>query len=151
MHDFIISYRIDTTDEHTVEAHLRACDTRFMSLSADADALPAYAKKLASRARRCEAWAGQALVGLVALYCNDSHSRTAFISNVSVLPDWGGKGIATRLLGSATELARLAGMHEIRLEVDRGNVRAIGLYRKAGYAALPGASPAMSMARLTDS
>lgn len=90
------------------------------------------------------------MFGLVALYCNDSHSGTAFISNVSVLPDWGSKGIATRLLESALEQARLAGMQEIRLEVDRGNVHAIGLYRKAGYAALPGETPAILMARVTD-
>ena len=38
------------------------------------------------------------LVGLVAAYCNASDRRLAFVTSVSVLPDWSGQGLASRLI-----------------------------------------------------
>jgi len=143
----VISYRVNTTDQKAIETHLRTCDTKFMFLPDYLDSLHTYAAKLGSNALRCEAWAAQKLVGLIAIYCNDHGTRTAFISNVSVLPDWHKRGIATQLLARAIEEARLAGMHEIRLEVDQDNASAIGLYCKAGFSKVSGTAQSIFMQR----
>ncbi|WP_300760034.1 GNAT family N-acetyltransferase [Janthinobacterium sp.] len=147
MHAPAISYRVNTTDQQLIETHLRTCDMQFMFLSDDHDGLHAYAEKLSSRALRCEAWAAHKLIGLIAIYCNDHNTRIAFISSVSVLPDWYSRGIATQLLARAIEEARLAGMHEVRLEVDQDNTSAIALYYKAGFSKVSATAQSIYMQR----
>lgn len=115
---------------------LRACDAGFVPpLSARVD-IDAYAAKLAAQARLVEAWDGDALAGLVALYCNDHATGVAHISNVSVAPAHARRGIAARLLGEALAIARAAGMRRAQLNVHDANAAALALYRNHGFIAL---------------
>jgi len=81
-----------------IAAHLRACDNMFVPpLSGRVD-IDSYAKKIADKSIRFEGWVEGELVGLVAVYCNDGAAPFAYITSVSVLPQWGGRGIASQLV-----------------------------------------------------
>jgi ribosomal protein S18 acetylase RimI-like enzyme len=113
--------------------HFVRCDTRFIPrLSARVD-IPDYAQKIATKAMRFEAWSGTALVGMVAAYCNDRDTLCAYITSVSVLEEWAGQGIALRLLNQCIAHARTIGLRQIGLQVGTDNVRARGLYARAGF------------------
>ncbi len=114
-------------------AHLHACDDDFSpSLSARVH-VDRYAEKISQNAVRFEAWAASELVGLVAMYANDHATGVAFITHVSVLPTWQGRGIASFLVAQSTRYAWASGMKCIKLSVHRGNGPALALYRKLGF------------------
>jgi ribosomal protein S18 acetylase RimI-like enzyme len=117
-----------------IAEHLLRCDFDFVPPLSDRVAICDYAKKIASKATRFEAWSGDKLVGLVAAYCNDQEKCIAYITSVSVLREWTGNGIAARLLKQCIEYAAASGMRQISLEVASDNMPAIGLYEKSGFA-----------------
>ncbi len=61
--------------------------------------------------------------------------RDAFIDEVYLTPDHQGKGIGALTLAFIEEQARALGLRALRLEVSKGNLRALGLYQKAGFQA----------------
>ena len=108
-----MQYRRDTATTDDVHAHLTRCDADFTPpLSARLD-LGDYAAKLAERAARFEAWDGGRLVGLVAAYVTPGASE-AFISNVSVVPELRGHGVAAALVGDCIDRARGSGAATLR-------------------------------------
>jgi ribosomal protein S18 acetylase RimI-like enzyme len=128
-----IRYRHNTSTERDVAEHLQCCDASFIPrLSARTD-LPEYSHKITSKAERFEAWSTDRLVGLVAAYCNDMNTRIAYITSVSVLQEWTGKGIARRLVDDCVDHARGIGMTRIALEVFSDNLPAIRLYEGRGF------------------
>jgi GNAT superfamily N-acetyltransferase len=130
-----IVYRRDTASIDQLGALLHGCDASFIPpLSSRVD-LAAYARKIASHALRLEAWQGTAPVALLAMYCNDLDSRTAYITSVSVLPACARRGIASALLSEAIRQARAAAMRRIELEVDANNDAAWRLYQTHGFGA----------------
>jgi GNAT superfamily N-acetyltransferase/2-polyprenyl-3-methyl-5-hydroxy-6-metoxy-1,4-benzoquinol methylase len=129
----MIDYFLNKTTELEIYNHLLACDAEFVEALLERTDIKEYSKKIYNRAERFEAWAGDALVGLVAAYCNDQIKRMAYITSVSVLSDWQGKGIAAHLISRCIEHAERQGMQCISLEVARGNNPAIGLYKKCGF------------------
>lgn len=80
-----------------------------------------------------EAWADDLLIGLVAVYCNDKKSRSAFITSVSVLQSWQGKGVAFHLLESCIKYVTQQNFISVELEVETTNTEAIKLYTKMGF------------------
>ncbi len=127
-----LTFDKNRADAHAISAHLRSCDALFVPpLSARVDLL-AYGVKLTTHAVLFEAWAESALVGLVAGYANAPDRQDSFVTNVSVLPDWHGQGIASRLLDAFVDHARVAGFARVVLSVDARNDRARSLYRKHG-------------------
>jgi len=117
-----------------VEAHLTACAQSFTPPLGERLAIPDYAAKLVARAERFEAWEGPALIGLVAVYCNDPARIAAFVTNVSVVPARTGIGLGRRLLAAAITYARALGFARMALSVDRGAAAALRLYRSFGFA-----------------
>jgi ribosomal protein S18 acetylase RimI-like enzyme len=126
-------------------AHLRACDADFVPPLSQRVDLAAYADKLLRHALRVEAWHQERLVGLVALYCNDSEGHCAFVTSVSVEPALRGTGLARRLVARACERARATGMKRARLELHPDNSAARRLYERAGFAAQPGHGAILTM------
>ncbi|MCJ2029233.1 GNAT family N-acetyltransferase [Methylobacterium sp. J-043] len=116
-----------------VEAHLTACAQSFTPPLGERLAIPDYAAKLVARAERFEAWEGPALIGLVAVYCNDPARIAAFVTNVSVVPARTGIGLGRRLLAAAITYARALGFARMALSVDRV-AAALRLYRSLGFA-----------------
>jgi 2-polyprenyl-3-methyl-5-hydroxy-6-metoxy-1,4-benzoquinol methylase len=129
-----VELRAGSASAEAVEILLRACDAAFVPpLSSRVD-IAAYARKLAAHARLFEAWDGPELAGLLAMYCNDTATRTAFVSSVSVAPAHARRGIAGSLLRQAIDAAHAAGMRVLALETGAANAAALALYRKHGFA-----------------
>src|SRR5262249_10600899 len=113
-------------------AHLTHCDADFTPpLSARLD-LGDYAAKLAERAACFEAWDGGQLVGLVAAYVTPG-APEAFISNVSVVYELRGHGVASALVADCIDCARASGAATLTLEVATADRAARRLYEKLGF------------------
>ena len=127
-----LQYRRDTATTDDVHAHLTRCDADFTPpLSARLD-LGDYAAKLVKRAARFEAWDGRRLVGLVAAYVTPG-APEAFISNVSVVSELRGHGVATALVADCINRARGSGAATLKLEVATADAAAGRFYEKLGF------------------
>jgi ribosomal protein S18 acetylase RimI-like enzyme len=141
----MIEYLLNTASEAEMAKHLLYCDADFIPPLSNRVDINNYAKKLASRATKFEAWSDDRLVGLVAAYCNDQESRIAYITSVSVLREWMGQGIAANLLKQCITHAKDSGMQQICLEVASNNQPAIALYEKNGFVAGQTNTPFVNM------
>ncbi len=128
-----VEYLLNKASEAQIAEHLSRCDADFVPPLSGRVEINDYAQKIASKATRFEAWSGGTLVGLVAAYCNDQEKRIAYITSVSVLREWTGKGIAAHLMSQCVEHAKASGMRQISLEVARDNTAAIKLYEENGF------------------
>lgn len=124
---------------------LRSCNDAFVPPLGSRVDIAEYADKIVARADRLEAWVNSELVGLAAIYCNDLASMRAFITSVSVLDVWQGRGIASKLVAQCIDHARRLGFARIELEVDGRNLAAIRLYEKYGFTACKNQDVATSM------
>ncbi|QPB21241.1 GNAT family N-acetyltransferase [Rhizobium sp. 007] len=128
-----------------IARHLNECGGNFATgLSARID-IEIYAQKILLNAERFEAWSNGILVGFLAMYCNDDKQKSAFITNVSVLEDWRGRGIAGTLLEQCITHADEKGFDTIRLEVEAANVAAVAVYGKFGFVPLGGGQSTLMM------
>jgi len=77
---------------------------------------------------------GQA-IGYLAITLGYSleYGRDAFIDEVYLREPYRGQGIGQRAFALAEEACRALGVQALHLEVERGNIRAQGFYRKIGY------------------
>jgi ribosomal protein S18 acetylase RimI-like enzyme len=130
-----IKYLSNKASVTEVAEHLMSTDTDFVPPLSSRIEINNYAQKITSNATRFEAWSGGALVGLVAAYCNDYEKCVAYISSVSVLKAWAGKGIATRLITQCIKHVQASGMGQVSLEVAVNNIPATKLYEKSGFVA----------------
>lgn len=128
-----VEYFVNRGTESEIFSHLSACNAEFVHDLAERVDIKEYSKKIYTRSERFEAWSDDTLVGLVAAYCNDQTGQMAYITSVSVLDAWQGKGIAAKLISRCIEHARIQGMRCITLEVARGNAPAKALYEKYGF------------------
>jgi len=128
-----VKFLLNKASEAEIAEHLLNCDTDFVPPLSERVEVKDYAKKIVQKASRFEAWSGPTLVGIVAVYCNDQATGIAYITSVSVLKDWTGKGIATQLLGQCVRHVKEMGMQQVRLEVTSENLPAIKLYEKSGF------------------
>jgi len=140
-----VEYSLNKASEAEIVEHLRTCEADFVPPLCGRVEIKDYVKKIANRATRFEAWYGGTLIGLVAAYCNDQEKRVAYVTSVSVLRVWKGKGIATRLMCYCIEHARASGMRQISLEVAGDSTAAIKLYKKSGFVAGKANGPLVSM------
>lgn len=142
----MIRYARDESNEEQVLVHLRACSASFVPPLETRVDLVAYAAKMASKARRFEAWRDDVLVGLVAAYFNGVE-KNCFITNVSVLPSHHRQGLAQSLVAECLSAASGSGLLEARLEVGRDNVGAQRLYEALGFSAVESATEHLEMRR----
>lgn len=112
---------------------LWACDRDFDPPLSSRVEIGAYAQRLHANAERFEVSEASALVGLVAIYCNDPAGQAAFVSNVSVAQRRRGQGIADALLTEAIAYASAQGFATITLEVGPLATAAQALYIKQGF------------------
>ena len=141
----VVEYLSNKASEVEIAEHLSRCEADFVPPLSGRLEINDYAKKIASKAMRFEAWSDGRLVGLVAAYCNDQEKRIAYITSVSVLREWMEKGIAAFLMKQCIEYAKTSGMRQIGLEVAEGNTPAIALYEKSGFLAGKTNAPFVSM------
>lgn len=128
-----VEHLLNKATEAEITEHLSLCDAYFVPPLSGRIVLSDYAKKMVSKAMRFEAWSEGTLVGLVAAYCNDQEQYIAYITSVSVLREWTGKGVASQLVKHCIEHMKALGMRQIGLEVDTGNMPAFKLYKENGF------------------
>ena len=128
-----IEYRIKTATEKEIYQHLSKCNDEFIPPLNSKIAVNEYAGKIFKHAVTFEAWSSDVLAGLIAAYFNNPETKTGFITNVSVLPGFNGKGIASRLVKMSVDYAMQNDYTEIHLEVNNKNNKAINLYSKFGF------------------
>ena len=128
-----VEYRLNAATIAQIVEHFSNCNAEFvLSLGKRID-INSYAEKIIKKAVRFEAWNKGALVGLVAAYCNDSETHSAYITNVSVVQRWQGKRIASQLLGNCIKHMKESGFDRVDLEVNAENASVIRLYEKMGF------------------
>jgi ribosomal protein S18 acetylase RimI-like enzyme len=141
----MVEYLLNKASEVEIAEHLSHCDIDFVPHLRGRVEIGEYAKKIANKATRFEAWSGDTLAGLIAAYCNDQEKHIAYITSVSVMREWMRKGISSRLMSQCIEYAKVSGMRQIRLEVACDNSPAIRLYEKHGFVAGKMNAPSISM------
>jgi ribosomal protein S18 acetylase RimI-like enzyme len=109
------------------------CQNQFIPPLSNTVNISEYSKKIKKLATTIEAWDKEILVGLIAVYCNDYSRKNAFITNVSVLPEYKGMGIATNLINSTIVFVKALKFENILLEVNKKNTNAIKLYKKCNF------------------
>lgn len=130
-----LTFKMNASTEDEIREHLLRCDARFTPPLSTRTDIAAYAKKIRDEAWTFEAWDRRTLAGLVAAYV-DPAKRSCFITDVSVLAEHGGKGVATRLVGACLERAEAAGVDAATLEVSEQNDAALRIYAKLGFRAI---------------
>jgi ribosomal protein S18 acetylase RimI-like enzyme len=140
-----IALIVNRSSAADIAAHLLRADTAFEPVLSSRVDIRAYAQKLHDRAVRFEAWLGEELVGLVASYCNQPDGGKAFVTRVSVWPEWQGQGIAGRLMWQSIEHVRGLGFGQMELEVDKRSLPAIALYIKLGFNTLRSSDTTLTM------
>jgi ribosomal protein S18 acetylase RimI-like enzyme len=140
-----VEYLLNKASEAEISEHLTECDSDFTPPLSGRVEINNYAMKIANKAIRFEAWSDRKLIGLIAAYCNNQESRNAYITSVSVLREWTGKGIAAHLMNQCIEYVKAMGMRQISLEVANGNAHAIKLYKKTGFVLSDANAPFVSM------
>ncbi|MFE3846677.1 GNAT family N-acetyltransferase [Flavobacterium sp. LB3P45] len=129
----VIDYEIKKASQKDLYLHLEMCDHLFVPLLSDKVNLHDYAQKIYKKSQTFEAWHDKKLVGLIAVYFNDSQSKKGYITNVSVLENYINKGIASQLIKMTKEYAKNNDFTKISLEVHSKNKNAITLYKKQGF------------------
>jgi len=125
------SYLLNTSKLTDIQEHLESCDNNFIPPLSSKINIKDYSKKLFQHAERYEAWDRHLLIGLVAMYV--SPKNTGFITNVSLLKDYQGAGIANKLVTNCINSAVEKKIGLIELEVNLNNYVALNLYSKLGF------------------
>lgn len=128
-----LEYMEGKASEQDIYCHLVKCNANFVSHLKDKVSIREYSRKLFANAVTFEAWSRDALVGLVAAYFNDRDGQAGYISNVSTIDGYTGKGIASVLIGLSIEYARQHDFKRVSLEVARANDLALRLYKRLQF------------------
>jgi ribosomal protein S18 acetylase RimI-like enzyme len=128
-----ITYKIKTAGFDSVFTHLVKCNDNFIPRLSQKIDIPAYSKKIVQNSITFEAWKNDELVGLVAAYFNDKKTSCGFITNVSTVKEYSGKGVASQLMKMCISYAAENRFTQIALEVFHQNNGAIQLYKKYNF------------------
>jgi ribosomal protein S18 acetylase RimI-like enzyme len=115
-----------------IKKHLIRCSDSFVPRLESYINIDNYSKKIYEHAILFPRFDNDVLVGLVAVYDNPNE-KFGWITNVSVDPDYWGKGVATELLDECKEYFETKKYFSIFLEVFIANKKAIKLYIKQGF------------------
>lgn len=126
-------YKRQIANISDIYEHLKKCSKYYIPALDTRVDIQSYAKKLFDNAQTFECWNSSDLVGLLAIYCNDTNHNSSFISNLSVLASHYKQNIASQLLTRCIEYTKILGFDSINLEVYIGNIAALSLYKKYGF------------------
>lgn len=128
----MINYSINKSTFQQVQAHLKQCSKYFVPELSSYVNIDDYSLKLFQKAIRVEAFIENDLIGLIAIYVNQE-KKESFVTNVSVLPQEAGKGVAKKLFKKTITRVKKMKVNIILLEVDSTNLNAVSLYQKVGF------------------
>jgi ribosomal protein S18 acetylase RimI-like enzyme len=127
----IFTYKIKTARLLEVYLHLQKCANHFIPCLKTRVDIKSYSEKIYLNSLTFECWSNITLAGLLSVYFNKQ--TTAFITNISVLPAYYKKSIASNLLKRLIDYAIKHKIKKIDLEVNNKNYKAINLYKKLGF------------------
>lgn len=117
-----------------IEAVLRSCRNDFFNQSLNNDeTIAELCRKFAKFACVLVVCEGKSIAGFVAFYVN-GETKTAYISMIVIQKTYQGRGFGSVLLEQMIAECKRAGQQRIRLEVANQNEKAIGFYKKWGFA-----------------
>ena len=125
----IVNYTIKKANSEEIHKHLLACCNNFYPPLNETVDLREYSNKIFEKAITFEAWNDSSLIGLLAAYFDDV-SKSAFVTNVSVLGDKIKSGVASQLIIRLINYAISIRTEKLFLKVNSRNERAISLYKK---------------------
>ena len=125
-----VIYKVKTATVEQILTHLTSCNSNFHPPLTERVNINGYSQKIFEKSITFEAWRGTTLIGLLAAYFNDS---SAFITSVSILKNYMNQSIASELLRKCIRHAVKENIREVRLEVNKEDVQALGLYRKFDF------------------
>lgn len=139
-----LQLRENAASQLQISNHLVECDDRFAPRLSERVDIGSYSAKIHQHAIRFEMWCDDELIGLVAVYFDES-GKMAFITNVSISAPFLGRGIASTLVGITVHRAIEYRLDRICLQVDATNRNALRLYEKHGFSALADEAGSVSM------
>ena len=125
-----LKYTEGMASEQEIYSHLMKCNEYFSPPLEKKVNIHEYSNKIFQKAVTFEAWITDTLVGLVAAYFNDPDGQSGYVTNVSVIRPYMGKGIISILINRCIDYAKRNSFRSISLEVAKANHQAINLYRK---------------------
>ena len=126
-------FKIKTASYEVIIDHLNKCADNFNPPLYTYVNIEEYSRKIYNNAITFESWANNNLVGLIAAYYNNYDTKVGFITNVSVIKEYQGYGIASKLLSNAIKYGKNNGFISLALEVNINNNSAIKLYKKYSF------------------
>jgi len=127
-----ITYTINKSSDIEIGNHLFECSDSFTPPLSTYVEIDSYSTKIFTKSVRFEAFYGDKLIGLIAMYTNNENMST-FITNVSVYPKFIGEGIGYTLLTNCKMYIASEGLKKLSLEVKRDNTTAIKFYKKNNF------------------
>lgn len=128
-----INYKTKSALTEEIYSHLKECNENFIPPLEEKVNIMNYSKKIFENAITFEAWNEKILVGLIAAYLNDTENKSAFITNVSTIKSYMGKGIANELMRMCINYSKNHNFKVVNLEVSSKNADALNLYLKYGF------------------
>lgn len=129
-----INYTKNESNYEKILSHLKLCNSNFTPKLSERLNLEVYSKKIEENSVKFEAWNEMnQLIGLVACYFNNDQVDFGFITNVSVIKNYQGNGIANVLIQNCISYTKVGNKLSLQLEVIETNVSAIRLYEKNGF------------------
>ncbi len=130
-----ITYKTKKANKKEIYLHLIQCNDEFIPKLDTRVNIEEYSNKIEQFAITFEAWNNEQLVGMIATYLNQEN-ELGFITNVSVLKDYMGAGIASKLLEMCINYVANKNFKNIQLEVGNSNIPAINFYKKYNFVAI---------------
>jgi ribosomal protein S18 acetylase RimI-like enzyme len=121
-----VEYKIGLASQIQINKLLLDCDNFFIPKLSEKVNIDEYSMKIFENSIVFEAYYGDNLIGIIAMYENSF----GYITNVSVANEHAGKGIASCLLKNCIEYAKGKNLDKINLEVNKRNIPALKLYSK---------------------
>jgi ribosomal protein S18 acetylase RimI-like enzyme len=112
---------------------LQKVDSLFPIKLSDKTDLSDLAEKFTSSGTVFSISENKDIVGLIAGYNNDDVNHKAYISVLAILPEYQGKGYASKLLSDFTEDCYKRKIKCIELFTHKTNENAIKMYKKNGF------------------
>ncbi|WP_225748734.1 GNAT family N-acetyltransferase [Paraeggerthella sp. Marseille-Q4926] len=102
-------------------------------LSTRLEDFESYVERIAQNGTTFVCKEGGYLAGGIAVYANDTASKTAFVTQLATMPGFRRKGIGTVLIARACDYSKAKGMTSIKLEVRKNNKRAMAFYKSKDF------------------
>ena len=130
-------YSSNSADEDDIFAHLVKVDEQFAPTLSSRINLSSYAGKIFTYATNFEVWEETLLIGMINAYTNDPDSKMAYITNVSMLKEYQGLGLAGHLLENCLLHCKEIECEVVSLHLSIQNTKALNFYQKYKFIQLP--------------